>query len=104
MFYDVSSSYYQGRTCPLALHGHPQVVLVPRDGKKGRPIIVYGALTDREGRPVAGEVYPGNTGDPSTVGYQVDKLRNRFGISRPGWPISLEVGDSNESPIRTPHG
>ena len=76
VFYDVSSSYYEGHTCPLARHGHN------RDGKKGRPIIVYGALTDRHGCPVAVQVYPGNTGDPSTVGDQVNKLRERFGISR----------------------
>ena len=76
VFYDVSSSYYEGHTCSLARHGHN------RDGKKGRPIIVYGALTDRDGCPVAVQVYPGNTGDPSTVGDQVNKLRERFGISR----------------------
>jgi len=76
VFYDVSSSYYEGRTCPLARHGHN------RDGKKGRLIIVYGVLTDRDGRPVAVQVYPGNTGDPSTVTDQVNKLRERFGLSR----------------------
>jgi transposase len=82
VFYDVSSSYYEGHTCPLARHGHPQVGLVPRDGKKGRLIMVYGVLTDRDGRPVSVQVYPGNTGDPSTVADQVNKLRERFGISR----------------------
>jgi transposase len=76
VLYDVSSSYYEGRTCPLARYGHD------RDGKKGRPIIVYGMLTDAQGRPVAVEVYPGNTGDPTTVPDQVDKLRKRFGLSR----------------------
>jgi len=76
VLYDISSSYYEGHTCPLARRGHN------RDRKKGKSIIVYGLLTDSEGRPVAVEVYPGNTGDPSTVGDQVDKLRNRFGISR----------------------
>jgi transposase len=76
VFYDITSSYYEGHTCPLARHGHN------RDDKKGRPIIVYGVLTDREGRPIAVEVYPGNTGDPATVGDQVNKLRDRFGISR----------------------
>jgi transposase len=75
VFYDVSSSYYEGRSCPLARHGHD------RDGKKGRLIIVYGVLTDRDGRPVAVQVYPGNTGDPSTVADQVNKLRERFGLS-----------------------
>ena len=58
VLYDVSSSYYEGRTCSLACFGHN------RDGKKGRPIIVYGMLTDACGRPVAIEVYPGNKGDP----------------------------------------
>ena len=46
---------------PLARFGHD------RDGKTGCPIIVYGALTDADGRPVAVQVYPGNTGDPTTV-------------------------------------
>ena len=52
VLYDVSSSYYEGRTCPLAQYGHD------RDGQKGLPIIVYGLLTDIQGRPVAVEVYP----------------------------------------------
>jgi len=76
VLYDVTSSYYEGRTCPLARHGHD------RDGKKGRPIVVYGVLTDGQGRPVAVEVYPGNTADPTTVPDQVEKLRGRFGLSR----------------------
>ena len=76
VFYDVSSSYYEGRTCPLARRGHC------RDGQKGCPIIVYGVMTDQEGRPVALEVYPGNTGDPTTVPDQVEKLRQRFGLER----------------------
>jgi transposase len=74
VLYDVTSSYYEGRRCPLAQFGHN------RDGKKGTVIIVYGLLTDQEGRPVAVEVYPGNTGDPSTVPDQVEKLRTRFGL------------------------
>ena len=76
VLYDVTSSYYEGRCCPLAQYGHD------RDGKKGRPIIVYGLLTDGEGRPVAVEAYPGNTGDPSTVSGQAEKLRGRFGLNR----------------------
>ena len=76
VFYDITSSYYEGHTCPLACYGHS------REGKKGQPIIIYGVLTDGDGRPIAVEVYPGNTGDPSTVGDQVDKLRKRFKISR----------------------
>jgi transposase len=75
VLYDVSSSYYYGRTCVLARHGHD------RDGKKGLPIIVYGVLTDHDGRPIAVDVYRGNTGDPTTVPDQVTKLRDKFGIS-----------------------
>ena len=76
VLYDVSSSYYEGHSCPLAQYGHD------RDGKKGLPIIVYGLMTDGQGRPIAVEVYPGNTGDPTTVGDQVNKLRERFQLSR----------------------
>lgn len=76
VLYDVSSSYYEGHTCPLARHGHN------RDGKQGLPIIVYGVMTDGEGRPIAVQVYPGNTGDPSTVPEQVEKLRTRFQLAR----------------------
>ena len=76
VLYDVSSSYYEGRCCPLARFGHN------RDGKKGRKIIVYGVITDAQGRPVAVDVYEGNTGDPSTVTDQVEKLRKQFGLDR----------------------
>ena len=76
VLYDVSSSYYEGRTCPLARFGHD------RDGKKGLPIIVYGVLTNAEGCPVVIDVYKGNTGDPSTLLDQVKKLRERFGLTR----------------------
>jgi transposase len=76
VLYDVTSSYYEGKTCPLARYGHD------RDGKTGRPIIVYGTLTDADGRPVAVQVYAGNTGDPKTVPDQVETLTKRFGLSR----------------------
>ena len=76
VLYDVSSSYYEGRCCPLARYGHS------RDGKKGRAIIVYGLMSDGQGRPVALQVYPGNTGDPTTVPDQLQRLRKRFGLER----------------------
>ena len=76
VLYDVTSSYYEGKTCPLARFGHD------RDGKTGCPIIVYGTLTDADGRPIAVQVYPGNTGDPKTVPDQVETLTKRFGLSR----------------------
>jgi transposase len=76
VLYDVTSSSYEGRTCPLAQFGHN------RDGEKNLPIIVYGVMTDGEGRPVAVEVYAGNTGDPTTVADQVKKLRERFRLQR----------------------
>jgi transposase len=76
VLYDVSSSYYEGHTCPLARYGHN------RDSKKGLPIIVYGMLTDGQGRPVALDVYPGNMADPTTVPNQIVKLRERFTLKR----------------------
>lgn len=75
-FYDVTSSYYEGRTCSLAQWGNS------RDKKKGLPIIVYGTLVEQEGRPVSVDVYPGDTGDPSTLADQVVKLRQSFGLNR----------------------
>ena len=76
VMYDVSSSSYTGRTCALAYFGHN------RDGIHGLPCIVYGVMTDAVGRPVAVDVYPGNTGDPSTMPDQMDKLQHRFGLER----------------------
>ncbi|MCG8422330.1 MAG: IS1634 family transposase, partial [Proteobacteria bacterium] len=76
VLYNVSSSHYEGRTCSLAQFGHD------RDKKKGKRIIVSGAMTDADGRPIAIQVYPGNTGDPTTVPEQVHKLRRRFGLER----------------------
>ena len=76
VLYDVSSSSYFGHTCLLARLGHN------RDGRRDLPCIVYGVLTDAEGRPISVEVYSGNTGDPTTVPDQVEKLRGRFGLKR----------------------
>src|ERR1700747_133808 len=76
VLYDVSSSFYEGRTCPLARFGHD------RDGKKGLPIIVYGVMTNGEGCPGAVSVYAGNTGDPKTGADQIEKLRGAFGLRR----------------------
>jgi len=75
VLFDVSSSSYHGRCCILATFGYN------RDGEK-LPSIVYGLLTDGVGRPVALDVYPGNTADPTTVPDQVNKLRERFGLTR----------------------
>jgi len=76
VLYDVTSSYYTGAHCELARFGHS------RDGKKEYPQIVYGLLCNAEGCPVAVEVFEGNTGDPTTLGPQIDKVRKRFGIER----------------------
>lgn len=76
VFYDVTSSYYEGLTCPLMRFGYN------RDGKRGKTQVVYGLMTGEGGLPVAVEVYPGNTGDPTTVPDQVEKLRHRFGLNR----------------------
>ena len=75
VLYDVSSSYMEGRCCPLAKLGYN------RDGKKGMLQIVYGLLCAPDGCPVAIEVFDGNTGDPTTLATQIDKLKQRFGLS-----------------------
>ena len=76
VLYDVSSSYFEGRCCPLARYGHS------RDHRKDRLQIVYGLLCTREGLPIAVEVFDGNTADPSTLSAQIEKVKDRFGISR----------------------
>jgi transposase len=76
VLYDLTSTYFEGRHCPIARFGHS------RDERSGNPQIVYGLLTDAEGCPVAVEVFAGNTADPNTVKSQVDKLRQRFGLAR----------------------
>jgi transposase len=75
VLYDVSSSYMEGRCCPLAKRGYN------RDGKKGMLQIVYGLLCAPDGCPVAIEVFDGNTADPTTLAPQIDKLKQRFGLS-----------------------
>jgi hypothetical protein len=76
VLYDVSSSYVEGRCCELAQFGHS------RDHRRDKMQIVYGLLCAPDGRPIAIEVFEGNTGDPSTVGNQISKLKERFGLSR----------------------
>src|SRR5215216_1631125 len=76
VYYDLSSSWMEGRCCPLAARGYS------RDGKRGLAQIEYGLLTDPQGRPVAVEVFAGNTGDPATVAGTVTRVRDRFGIRR----------------------
>jgi hypothetical protein len=76
VLYDVTSTYFEGHTCPLARFGHS------RDGKKDKLQIVVGLLTNGEGCPVAVEVFEGNTGDPTTLAPQVAKLKSRFDLKR----------------------
>jgi hypothetical protein len=76
VLYDVSSSYFEGRTCPLAKLGYS------RDGTPGLGQIVYGLLCDNDGRPVAVEVFTGELHDDKTLPSQITKLKDRFGLSR----------------------
>lgn len=82
LLYDVTSTYFEGRGCPLAALGHN------RDGKKGKLQIVVGLLCAADGCPVAVEVYPGNTADPKTLASQIFRVRERWGLRRVVW-----VGD-----------
>ena len=74
--FDLSSSWMEGRRCPLSARGYS------RDGKKGKLQIEYGLLTDPSGRPVAVRVFPGNTGDPGAFTAIVKVVRDKFGLAK----------------------
>jgi len=74
VLYDVSSAHFEGRQCPLAKIGHPH------GGPKNKLQINFGVLADEQGRPVAVEVFEGNTGDPTTFTAQVKKVQQRFNL------------------------
>jgi hypothetical protein len=74
--FDLSSSWMEGRCCPLAERGYS------RDGKKGKAQIEYGLLTDPHGRPVAVRVFPGNTADPDSFTTAVEVVRTKFGLEQ----------------------
>ncbi|MGZ6670563.1 MAG: IS1634 family transposase [Solirubrobacteraceae bacterium] len=76
VLYDVSSSYFEGRCCELAKLGYS------RDQKRGSLQIIYGLLCDKPGRPVAVEVFSGELHDDKTLPSQIEKLKDRFGLSR----------------------
>jgi len=75
VLYDLTSTYMEGRHCPLARYGHS------RDGRPGTLQVEYGLVTDEHGRPVAVEVVPGDTADPATVPAVIEKLRGRFDLA-----------------------
>jgi transposase len=75
VLYDVSSSYLEGRCCPLAQLGYN------RDRKRGKLQIVYGLLCASDGCPVAIEVFEGSTGDPMTLAAQIEKVKQRFNLT-----------------------
>ena len=76
VLYDLTSVYLEGRRCKLGKLGYS------RDGKRGKLQIEFGLICNREGCPVAVQVFKGNTSDPATVGPVIEKLRHRFGLSR----------------------
>ena len=76
VLYDLTSTYFEGRKCPLAQYGYS------RDERRGNPQIVLGLVSNDEGCPVAVEVFEGNTADPKTVAAQVERLRQRFGLQQ----------------------
>jgi len=76
VLYDLSSSYFEGQTCPLAKRGYS------RDGKKGKLQVNYGLLTDARGCPVSVSVHAGNTADPVTLMPAINRLRTDFGLAQ----------------------
>lgn len=75
VMFDLSSTYVEGEKCDLAAFGYD------RDKKRGKKQINFGLLTDAAGRPIALSVFPGNTGDPSTLMPQVAKLKEQYGLN-----------------------
>jgi hypothetical protein len=80
--FDLSSSWVEGSHCELAAYGYS------RDGKRGKPQIEYGLLTDKDGRPVAVRVFAGNTADPKAFPQAVAAVRGKFGLEQ-----MIMVGD-----------
>jgi transposase len=76
VLFDLTSSYFEGETCPLAKIGYS------RDGKRGTLQVNYGLMTDARGCPVSVSVFEGNVGDPKTLLPQVEKARTAFGLDR----------------------
>ena len=76
VFYDITSSYFEGAACELARHGHS------RDHRSDRPQLVLGLAVTREGLPIAHRVFAGNTADVTTVAGMVEELKGRFRIGR----------------------
>jgi transposase len=76
VLYDVSSSYFEGTQCPLAVPGYS------RDKRRGSLQLIYGLTCDREGRPIAIEAFAGNTVDAKTVAAHIEKVRTHFGLTR----------------------
>jgi hypothetical protein len=100
--FDLSSSWMEGRRCPLAARGYS------RDGKKGKLQIEYGLLTDPAGRPVAVRVFPGNTGDPSAFTAITEVVRDKFRLAKMvmvgdrGMIISARIAALNQTGDGTP--
>jgi hypothetical protein len=76
VLFDLTSSYFEGVTCPLAKIGYS------RDGKRGTLQVNYGLLSDARGCPVAVSVFEGNTADPKTLLPQVERTKQSFGIDQ----------------------
>ncbi|MHB8392424.1 MAG: IS1634 family transposase [Acidobacteriaceae bacterium] len=76
VLYDLSSSYFEGTTCPLARRGYS------RDGRRGTLQVNYGLMTDDRGCPVAVTVHEGNTADPATLLPEIERVQHDFGIAR----------------------
>ena len=98
VFADVSGSDYEERTCPLMRFGYN------RDGRRGKPQVVYAVLSAAGGCPVAVKAYPGNTADPNTVADQVLRLREHFALQRVvlvgdrGLLTQVQIGHLNRHP------
>jgi transposase len=90
VLYDVTSTYLEGTACELAKYGYN------RDKKKGKTSIIFGLLCDKNGCPLAVEVFEGNVKDTSTIGNQIEKVRTRFAIKNVVWVTDRGILTNNK--------
>ena len=73
VLFDLSSSYFEGHTCPLAKHGYS------RDKRSDLPQVNYGMYCNAQGVPIGVEVLAGNENDYVAFPKAVERVRNDFG-------------------------
>jgi transposase len=96
--YDLTSTYFEGLCAlnPKAQRGHS------RDKRSDCKQLVVGLVVNRDGFPLAHEIFAGNTRDHRTLGTMIDRLRERVGLKE-GATVVVDRGmafDDNLADIK----